>query len=350
VKPWSVVINDKKNKKNFIVPSFGSNINQVSAECFGTDGKLKRSVRFSSPVFNGSVRGFWALPNYGYYDNVQVDIPTPYEYMKIIQSGSSQQESFSIRAASVSTQYNNGYTSIEESLTTFNKEILDLMEEEFLNFSKSMYEYETIQKGSLVTTTVKIDKLYLENDGIYKNFQLLMRELMSVSKTTASNSESLTTEIQNKQLANVVSTLQNFLEFDVVLKYGNPSNYSRRLFDSYGTVNFIEDKISYNPYTRNVLPTSGGTTTMGMSIASNPQTWKDMYNYVGFSTIPGIQYSDNGSTLTDFFVDMNIEFTSDSVKQLATLVKIYGTQKYIDPKMNRTKFVNLINQYIFISI
>jgi hypothetical protein len=196
------VENDKKTDKIFIVPSFGSNINQVSAECFGADGNLKRAVRFSSPVFNGSVRGFWALPNYGYYDNVQVDIPTPYEYMKIIQSGSSQQESFSIRAASVSTQYNNGYTSIEESLTTFNKEILDLMEEEFLNFSKSMYEYETIQKGSLVTTTVKIDKLYLENDGIYKNFQLLMRELMSVSKTTASNSESLTTEIQNKQLAN----------------------------------------------------------------------------------------------------------------------------------------------------
>lgn len=346
VKPWSVVINDKKTDKIFIVPSFGSNINQVSAECFGADGKLKRAVRFSSPVFNGSVRGFWALPNYGYYDNVQVDIPTPYEYMKIIQSGSSQQESFSIRAASVSTQYNNGYTSIEESLTTFNKEILDLMEEEFLNFSKSMYEYETIQKGSLVTTTVKIDKLYLENDGIYKNFQLLMRELMSVSKTTASNSESLTTEIQNKQLANLVSTLQNFLEFDVVLKYGNPSNYSRRLFDSYGTVNFIENKIIYNTYTANVLPTLNGTTTMGMSIASNPQAWKDMYNYVGFSTIPGIQYSDNGSTLTDFFVDMNIVFTSDSVKQLATLVKIYGTQKYLDPTMNRTKFVKLINQYI----
>ena len=346
VKPWSVVINDKKTDKNFIVPSFGSNINQVSAECFGADGKLKRAVRFSSPVFNGSVRGFWALPNYGYYDNVQVDIPTPYEYMKIIQSGSSQQESFSIRASSLSSQYSNGYTSIEESLTTFNKEILDLMEEEFLNFSKSMYEYEIIQKDSLVTTRVQIDKLYLNNDGIYNNFQLLMRELMSVSKTTASNSESLTTEIQNKQLSNLVSTLKNFLEFDVVLKYGNPSNYSRKLFDSYGTVNFIEDKIIYNPYTSNILPTSGGTTTMAMSIASNPQTWKDMYNYVGFSTIPGIQYSDDGSTLTDFFVDMNIVFTSDSVKQLATLVKIYGTQKYLDPTMNRTKFVNLINQYI----
>lgn len=346
VKPWSVVINDNKTNKSFIVPSFGSNINQVSAECFGEDGKLKRGVRFSSSVFNGSVRGFWALPNYGYYDNLQVDIPTPYEYMKIIQSNSSQQESFSIRASSANTQYNNGYTSIEESLTTFNKEILDLMEEEFLNFSKSMYEYETIQKGPLVTTRVQIDKLLLDNNGVYKNFQLLIREIMSVSKTTASNSESLTTELQNKQLSNLVSTLQNFLEFDVVLKYGNPSNYNRRLFDSYGTVNFIEDKIIYNSYISNILPTSGGTTTMAMSIASHPQTWKDMYNYVGFSTIPGIQYSDNGSTLTDFFVDMNIEFTSDSVIQLATLVKIYGTQKYLDPTMNRVKFTNLINQYI----
>ena len=346
VKPWSVVINDKKTNKNFIVPSFGSNINQVSAECFGTNGKLKRGVRFSSPVFNGSVRGFWALPNYGYYDNIQVDIPTPYEYMKIIQSGSSQQESFSIRASSVSTQYNNGYTSIEETLTTFNKEILDLMEEEFLKFSKSMYEYETIKKDSLITLRVRIDNLYLENDGIYKNFQLLMRELMSVSNTSTSNSESFTTEVQNKQLSNLVSTLQNFLEFDVVLKYGNPSNFNRKLFDSYGTVNFIEDKISYNPYVPNILPTSGGTTTMAMSIASNPQSWKNMYNYVGFSTIPGIQYSDNGSTLTDFFVDMGIEFTPDSVKQLATLVKIYGTQKYLDSTMNRIKFTNLINQYI----
>jgi hypothetical protein len=346
VKPWSVVINDKTTDKNYIVPSFGSNINQVSAECFGTDGKLKQGVRFSSPVFNGSVRGFWALPNYGYYDNVQVDIPTPYEYMKIIQSGSSQQESFSIRASSLSSQYSNGYTSIEESLTTFNKEILDLMEEEFLNFSKSMYEYKTIEKDSSIITKVQIDKLFLENDGVYKNFQLLMREIMSVSKTTTSNSESFTTEIQNKQLSNLVSTLQNFLEFDVVLKYGNPSNFNRKLFDSYGTVNFIEDKITYDIYVPDSLPTSGGTTTMAMSIASRPQPWKDMYNYVGYSTIPGIQYSNNGSTLTDFFVDMNIEFTSDSVKQLATLVKIYGTQKYLDPTMNRVKFTNLINQYI----
>ena len=346
VKPWSVVINDKKTNKNFIVPSFGSNINQVSEECFGPDGKLRRSVRTNVSVFNGSVRGFWALPNYGYYDNIQVDIPTPYEYMKIIQSGSSQQESFSIRASSESSRYYNGYTSIEESLTTFNKEILDLMEEEFLNFSKSMYEYNTVQKGSSVTTKVQVDKLFLENDGVYRNFQLLMREIMSVSKTTASNSESFTTEIQNKQLSNLISTLQNFLEFDVVLKYGNPSNYNRRLFDSYGTVNFIEDKITYNIYVPNSLPTSGGITTMAMSTASQSQAWKNMYSYVGFSTVPGIIYSDSGSTLTDFFVDMNIEFTSDSVKQLATLVKIYGTQKYLDPTMNRVKFTNLINQYI----
>ena len=55
-----------------------------------------------------------------------------------------------------------------------------------------------------------------------------------------------------------------------------------------------------------------------------------------------ITNSNNGSYITDFFVDMNIAFAPDSVTELATLIRIYATQKKLDPTMNKVKFVNLI--------
>ena len=136
------------------------------------------------------------------------------------------------------------------------------------------------------------------------------------------------------------------MEYDVVVKYGNPSNFDRKLFDSFSTVNYVEDKITFNPYIPNSLPTSGGTTTIAASKSANPQVWTDLQSYVGFSTIDGIRYTNSGSTITDFFVDNNIEFTSDSVKILAPLIKIYATQKKIDSNYNNKKFIKSIDNFL----
>lgn len=340
IKPWSCVLNDDSKKLSYVVPSFGvSTVNQINGECFNNSNKLIQPVKFSPAVFNGSVRTFWSLPNYGYFDTTKIDVPTPEQYFKQILTGETQQQSFLLGNSTA-------YTTNEEVLSVFNREIMDIMEGEFLKFTKSLYEYSSVQVGSQVTTKIQVDKLAINSDGIYRNFQLLMREMMSIEKVTETNSTSYTNEVQSRQLSKSISTIQQFLEYDVVLKYGNPSNYSRKLFDSFSTTTFIEDKLTYPPYIQNTLPTSGGTTTLAQSEAAYPQSWKNLRTYIGNPTESGYTYTNNGSYITDFFVDMNIQFAPDSVTELATLIRIYATQKKLDPTMNRIKFINLINQYI----
>lgn len=339
-RPWSCTLIDSKNKKQYVVPSFGTNVNQVEAECFKDSGKLLLPIKSNPAVINGSVRTFWSLPNYGYFDNSKVNIPSPYKYMKTVFYGTnSSQESFSLGN-------NADYTTIEETFSVFNKEILDMMENEFLKFTKSKFEYEVQQVDDLTENRILINTLTTDLDTTYKNFQLLMTELLTINQVTANNSNEIIENIQSNQLKDATNVIQRFLEYDVVVKYGNPSNFNRKLFDSFSTVNYVEDKITFNPYIPNSLPTSGGTTTLAASRATYPQVWIDLETYVGFSTIDGIRYTDSGSTITDFFVDNNIEFISDSVKTLAPLIKIYATQKKADPTYNNKKFVNSINNYL----
>ena len=339
-RPWSCTLIDTKNKKQYVVPSFGTNVNQVQVECFKDSGKLLLPVKSNPAVINGSVRTFWSLPNYGYLDNSKIDIPSPYQYMKtVFYSTNSSQESFSLGDKG-------GYTSMEETFSVFNKEILDMMETEFLKFSKSKYEYEVHQIDDLTENRILIDTLGTDLNSTYKNFQLLMTDLLTVNLETSNNSKEIINNIQSNQLKDATNVIQRFLEYDVVIKYGNPSNFDRRLFDSFSTINYVEDKTTYNPYVANSLPTSGGTTTLSASRTAYPQVWIDLQTYVGFSSISGISYSNNGSTITDFFVDNNIEFTSDSVKALAPLIRIYATQKKVDSKYNKSKFVKAINDYL----
>jgi hypothetical protein len=142
--------------------------------------------------------------------------------------------------------------------------------------------------------------------------------------------------------------LGNFMEYKVALKYGNPSEFDKKLFYSYSNKPFIDPYSfqGYNVGSPNSLPTNGGTITLSQSQTQNPETWKILQTYVGFSEIPELVYSDNGSYITDFFVDMNVEFTENSIKTLYPLIKMYATQKLLEPTMNSTKFKNLMDEYI----
>ena len=52
-----------------------------------------------------------------------------------------------------------------------------------------------------------------------------------------------------------------------------------------------------------------------------------METYVGFSSVSGLTYSNNGSYITDFFVDLDVAFTPENVKLFSQIIKIYATQK-----------------------
>jgi hypothetical protein len=286
-------------------------------------------------MYNGSVRLFWSAPNYGYFDITKVVKPTPLKYLKQVfnLTGNTKQENFSINGKQ------DDYTEISEMFSVFEKEILDSFESEFLNFSKSIYDFDSEFISNSDTESTKS----------FKNFQMLMRNLMKIPKITGTtiNTE-LVSAVQESQLTVLSNLLQSFLNYDVVFKYGNPASFDKRLFYTFSN-GLIADPYTWSKYSFQIptpLPTSGGTVTLSQSITNYPNEWKALQLYVGFSEIPQLRYSNNGSYITDFFVDCNIDFSVDNIKTFAPIIKIYATQKLNDNTLTYNKFVKLMNEYI----
>ena len=335
LKSWSCFVTTSDGNNIFPIPSFGSSVNQTKDECFKINGDLATEVVDNPAVYNGSVRLFWKAPNYGYFDNDRLIKPSPNSYLKHIKNDESIQQAFSINGVS------SEYTKISELFTTFEKDILDIMENEFLNFSRSVYDY-----NSNIKSTLGVDT---DTEITNNNFQSLMRSLMKVPKPKDNiNGSVVINEIQESQISNFKQVLGTFMDYKVTMKYGNPSNFDKKLFYTYSNQILIDPYSfqGYNVGSPNSLPSAGGSITLLQSKTQNPETWKTLETYVGFSEIPELVYSDNGSYITDFFLDMNIEFTENSIKTLSPLIKIYATQKLEDNNFNSTKFRTLMDGYI----
>ena len=334
--PWSVYITTLDKNYSYIVPSQGALINQTSNECITEEtNQLKYEITGNTAMYNGSVRMFWVAPNYGYFDINNVVKPTPIKYLKQVFNitGDTKQENFSINGKQ------DQYSEISEMFSVFEKEVLDSFESEFLNFSKSIYDFDDEFISNSDTETTKS----------FKNFQMLMRSLMRIPKVGGTNiNTELVSAVQDSQLTVLTNILQSFLNYDVVFKYGNPANFDKRLFYTFSN-RLLADPYTWSKYsfqTPTPLPTSGGTVTLSQSITNYPNEWKALQVYVGFSEIPQLQYTNDGSYITDFFVDCNIDFSVDNIKIFAPIIKIYATQKLNDSTLNYTKFVNLMNEYI----
>lgn len=335
---WSCSLLDKKTNVRFVVPSFGSNVNQVKFECFDKKEKLDIPVLNNAAVFNGSIRTLWGLSHYGYFDNSTIDKFSPESYLKTIYSNQEQQESFSFNASV-------DYTTIEEIFSVFEIDALDKMEVEFLNYCRSMYDIRIIKTGSTTISVIDITKLSINANQKEKNFQLMMVDLLKMESPIQGSSKEYVKEVQTQQFNKLIKNIQSFMEYDEVVKIGNPSGYNRLLFDSFSTVNVVEDKLEFQNYVSGSLP-SPGSTTLAASRAAYPTSWTTLETYVGFSSIPGLKYSDNGSYITDFFIDGNIRFGEESVRKLAPLIKIYATKKFLDNSYNWNQFVNDLNDYL----
>jgi hypothetical protein len=334
ITPWSCYVATPDGESIFPMPSFGCTINQTLDECFNLNGSIKTEVTNNNGMYNGSVRTFWKAPNYGYFDNSRLSIPSPDSYLKEVFNDVAIQQNFSINGET------NKYSTISELFTTFNKEILDILETEFLNFSRSSYDN--------ISTFSSEDEFESSNNN--KNFQSLMRSIMKISKPTSSstNGNSVVTEIQENQITNFSNYLTAFMEYKVVMKYGNPSNYDKKLFYTFSN-QFIIDPYTYQGYNQNSpnsLPTAGGTLTLLQSKTQYPETWKTLETYVGFSEIPELIYSDNGSYITDFFIDIDVEFSENNIKTFAPIIKMYATQKLQNGAITKVEFYSLMDTYI----
>jgi hypothetical protein len=348
---WSVVVKSQKTDNYFVFPSFGANINQTFNECFVTDQMLIE-VSQNKSMFNGSVRLYWNAPNYGYFDNSKVVKNLPDTYLKNIYSDSQIQENFKI------TGNVSDYTPLDDMFSAFDKEILDLFELQFLNFSKSVYDYTDLIPPTLQNNLTDLDQPSLQNlnstetesELSFKNFQALMREMLKIKNPITTSPEDTLTDVIASQNEVFQNMLKNFLEYDVVFKYGNPSNFNRKSFFTFST-QFIEEPLTIDPYVKGNLPGDGSapSVTLASSKTQNPETWKALETYVGFSMIPELQYTNNGSYITDFFIDMNVGFNEQNVKDFAPLIKIFATQKLNDSNLNVSNFYSLMDDYLLAS-
>jgi len=326
------------NAKYYVVPSFGSSINQTQIECV-TNNNTVVDLTNNQSMYNGSVRLLWSTSNFGYFDNNQISKPQPDSYLNKILTGTSKQSSFNLKM-------DDDYSKIEEIFSVFDKSILDKFEQEFLNFSKPISD---IDLG--VQIEVPIGDSPVDSNAVYKNFQYLFRTLMGVNgkETSTSNDEYFNT-IGSTQLVSFSNTIKTFLEYDVMLKYGNPANYKRRVFDSFlasnGGSSTITDPIIFTPYVNNTLPSKTNTTTLIQSKTNFSLEWTALETEVGFSTIANLRYDDNGSYITDFFIDNNIGFTVDNIVLCSPLIKMYATQKLYTPTLTSSEFKTRLNTYL----
>ncbi len=162
-----------------------------------------------------------------------------------------------------------------------------------------------------------------------KNFQFFMREMMKVPYSSGTTGTQTVGNTSDGQFIQINKFLIDFLKYDVVFKYGNPSNFDKRLFYTFSNLPITEPYTwdSYKVSTPNALPVNGGSVSLSQSQTNYPDSWKALKTYVGFSNIPDLVYTNNGSYITDFFIDLDVAFNVSNIKNFAPIIKIYATQK-----------------------
>jgi hypothetical protein len=305
---------DKSNKIYVPIPSVGGiPFNQTVFECFDNK-KEKEKVKDNKSVYNGSVRSIWGMPNFGYLNlNALTNgKPTPKDYPNELGLNSDD---------------------ITDLFGVFNYEMLNEFETAFLGFCKPNPDSSDL----LILQGERTTPSYTDTNKIKNIKQRRLRDqilnLFKVkedSLTIVGSQDQDSINISQSQFTNVNRSIESFLKFDVVFKNGNPRNFNRKLFYNFSDDTTLQPAtvIPYEPYVLNSLPGSGQSTTLLLSQANNFDAWKALELYVGFADIYKIKYSDSGSTITDFFIDMNIRFSTENVVSLSPIIKIYATQKH----------------------
>lgn len=348
IKPYSVIVPvniERPNTKSilcnptsknfgqyFIIPSFGSTYNQVNYECI-TDGTLNCELTNNDSLYNGSVRLFWKTSNYGYFNTDGISKPNPDNYMgkiDLIQLLNSRPDYQLFSEAE-------NYTNIEEIQSVFDKQQLDEMERHFLNFSQPLTKFKIepstggVADASINNALNSQGGIYTDIDTTYRNFQQMIRSLMIVSPTqNTSNQEQLFTNLIQDQYRLMMSQFKNIMEYDVILRNGNPTKYNRRAVSSYLTyvtnTSQVINPIEFRPF---------GTTP-----ASNSQTNSILLN-IGYDSNPNFN-----TYLLDFFEQSNIDINETTTKELSQVCRQYITQKFENPSLTISEFSDNLSNYV----
>jgi len=323
-------INFNKTSKHYVLPSTNNNritnksfSNTNNANYTSTDNLIKIAHNGSLSVIMQDVYNSFT------FDDLKK--PSPTEYFNSKKD---------INSFSLLYSGNTSYASIEDIFSVFDYDTLDLFETEFLKFSKSIYDID--DSGENINL---IDLEFGQPVAAYKNFQFLFRNLMEIPSNylDLSNSE-FYKQSATYQTQNIKNFIGSFLNYDVLFKFGNPTQYNRYTYNSLinhlGGASRIENPKRYNNYVANTLPGNG--VSLLKSQTSKAKEWETLNLYVGLSTIDQLKYKDAGSYITDFFKVNNIEFSQSNVIELAKPIKIYATQKLKNPNFTKQDFLDVL--------
>ena len=308
---------EKNENKLLIIPSCGYFMsNQLEGEFFDNNGLLKADILNDKSVYNGSVRTLWGVPNYGFYNTEKIVKPNPSQYLKL--KNSIKKNSFGL-----STKVDD-YATIQDILSVFNKETLDLFETHFINFCQREENYKDI------VNTYNPNKInfFSEDKQTYKIniFKLLKQFLIIDNPGYTEQQDENIKNITKKQTGSLGKLRDFIIDYDVIFKNGNSGNFNRLVFNSFSDKikNHPMDKIEFDLY---------GTTTL------NENTVKEFNLRIG-------DFGNNLEITNEFFEIFDIDFTDENVKRLDKIIKIYISKKYENENIAKNEFYGFVNEFL----
>jgi hypothetical protein len=279
-------------EQNYILyPSMGGiPIDQSAFECLNSNNQLSEEFFNNTSLYNGTVRSLWVSSNFGYYNNNLIQKPKPTEYIKSKIIGGQGKLSFDLNSTDDTFEYAN----IEEIFSIFTPELLDKFEEKFLGFCSDKPVAQDLTLNGEI-----IDPTYFDTNGVpnlkQKRLQTVLSSLFKINKNdiTLSSEDTDGKTLAERQVLNFVKTVTEFLNFDCIIKLGNPSRFNRLLFNSFSTLTeYVPEfgKLVFDPYVFGSLPGDGTNVTLLESVTNNSDAWKTLKLYLGFSSIPGVDY------------------------------------------------------------
>jgi hypothetical protein len=302
-----------------------------------TDLKFKYQNIIDGPqLYDGSCRFLWAGSHYGYFNhNVLGDIfSDPNFYLKSLYTTSPEQNSWN-------WFFNSGSTNrVDDLLSVFPTEVLDVFEQEFKNFSEPTNPNSSIVNGQYTTfkqifTDIMVLPYDVNNSGNTKNIRQYERFLDKVGLF-------LNQEVLYKNGS--VNDLDT-----IVYLNGNPvSTYQLLLSLIYYHSNDNEIKNRINNQLRS---TSNEELTL-INFTENGEFTPTTDEFIVRTRINTSNYSINNTdttplTLTNqFFQTINVEPTEENIIAYSNILKIYFTYLSSTPNGNLPNFlVQTYNRY-----
>jgi|TARA_R110002020_G_scaffold196775_2_gene397760 N-acetylmuramoyl-L-alanine amidase len=276
----------------------------------------------NTDTHNGAVRFLWPMAPYGYFSHTGTTKPQPWEYMNKVDDDRVMQTPFKVSDVG-------DYNSIEELFDVFSPDILNKFEEYFLNFCENEQNYNSGLEGlEFFSDNNSFEMLNSSNmettNGM--TFQSIMRELLVVPQYNvegASTESEFGFNIAKAQNQKITTTLNTFLNKRLSFKFYNQNDLDIKVLKSFvGYANHYD----FGTYQSNLPP----NVPLATSEVNYPAEWNALRQQVGFFTdpeLPTLHYKDVGSEITDFFIDMDVEFTVPNIKNLRKIIRMYVTER-----------------------